>query len=93
MQGQTFSVGGAGLQFGRRPGCHVRFPDGAPGVSALHCRIVWRQGVPMLEDLGSSHGTFLGDGTRLPPNYPRPIAPGTRFYLGASGNLFQCIAG
>ena len=93
MQGQTFSVGSAGLLFGRRPDCHVRFPNGTPGVSGLHCRICWRQGVPMLEDLNSTHGTFFADGRRLPPNYPQPIAPGDRFYVGDPSNRFQCIAG
>lgn len=93
MQGQTFSVGSAGLLLGRRPDCHVRFPDGTPGVSAMHCRICWREGAPMLVDLGSRHGTFFGDGRRLPVNFPMPVAPGTRFYLGVSANLFECIAG
>ena len=89
MQGQTFYVGREGLLFGRDGGCAVRFPDGAPGISRRHCCLRWDQGVPVLVDLGSRFGTFLGDGKQLPPNYPEPVAAGTRFYLGTRGSLFQ----
>ncbi len=89
MQGQTFMVGNAGLWFGRASDCGIRFPDGAPGISSHHCCIRWDQGVPVLVDLGSRYGTFLGNGRQLPPNYPEPVAAGTRFYLGSTDNLFQ----
>ena len=89
MQGQTFPVGLAGVHFGRETGCQVRFPDGAPGVSRRHCCLRWEQGSPVLVDLGSTYGTFLADGRQLPPNYPTPVAAGTRFYLANTGNLFQ----
>ena len=45
----------------------------------------------MLIYLGSTYGTFLADGKQLPPNYPEPVAAGTRFYVGNKGNLFQII--
>ena len=35
---------------------------------------------------------YLADGTKLPPNYPMPIHPGSRFYLGSSKNLFELVA-
>lgn len=89
MQGQTYQVGSQGLQFGRDNACAVRFPDGTPGVSRRHCRLYWSQGGPALVDLGSSYGTFLTHGKQLPPNCPEPVAAGTRFYLGNTGNLFQ----
>lgn len=90
LQGQTYRVGRQTL-FGRRADCLVRLPDGTPGVSSCHCSLEWRQGVPVLIDLGSRYGTFLADGRQLPPNYPEPVAAGTRFYLGNTGNLFQII--
>lgn len=91
MQGQTFRVGNAGLQFGRETGCEIRFPNGAPGISGRHCCLRWEQGVPVLVDLGSRYGTFLGNGRQLPPNYPEPVAAGTRFYLSSTANLFQIV--
>lgn len=88
LQGQSYRMGGR-LMFGRRPDCAIRLPDGTPGVSGYHCSLEWRQGVPVLIDLGSRYGTFLADGKQLPPNYPEAVAAGTRFYLGNTGNLFQ----
>ena len=46
----------------------------------------------ILTDLQSSYGTFLSDGTRLPPNSPRSVAAGTRFYLATVGNLFEVVS-
>ena len=91
MQGQTYPIRGNEMLFGREAVCAVRMPDGTPGVSRRHCCIRWQQGIPMLIDLGSTYGTFLADGKQLPPNYPEPVAAGTRFYVGNKGNLFQII--
>ena len=90
MQGQSFPVG-SGILFGRDASCRVRFPEGTPGVSTRHCCLRNENGVLMLADLGSRHGTFLADGRQLPPNYPTPVAAGTRFYLGSSGIQFQIM--
>lgn len=91
LQGQTYPVRGNELLFGREAACAVRMPDGTPGISRRHCCIRWQQGMPMLIDLSSSYGTFLADGKKLPPEYPEPVAAGTRFYLGNRGNMFQII--
>lgn len=91
LQGQSYRMG-TRLLFGRRTDCAVRLPDGTPGVSGYHCSLEWRQGVPVLIDLNSRYGTFLADGKQLPPNCPEPVAAGTRFYLGNTGNLFQIAA-
>ena len=69
----------------------VTMPEGTPGISRRHACIRYQQGMPMLIDLGSSYGTYLADGKQLPPNYPEPVAAGTRFYLGNRGNMFQVI--
>lgn len=92
IKGQTYALTSYGLMFGRDMDCNVRFPDGQAGISRHHCALRWQQGVPVLVDLSSSYGTFLGNGTRLPPNYPTTVAPGTRFYLGNSSILFQVTA-
>ena len=92
MQGQTFSLGPQGLWFGRDAACAVRFPDGTPGISRVHCRLGWDRGAPVLVDLNSRFGTFLVSGKQLPPNYPEAVSPGARFYLGNPGNLFQIIS-
>ena len=33
----------------------------------------------------------MGDGKKLPPNYPERIAAGTRFYIGGWDVLFQVV--
>ena len=91
LQGQTYPVSSQGLLFGRTPNCAVRMPDGTPGLSGTHCVLRINQGVPELVDLGSRYGTFTGDGKRLPPQYPEPVAAGTRFYLGSQNLLFQIV--
>lgn len=89
LRGQSYPVGQGGLLFGCDPSCAVRFPAGTPGVSRQHCCIRWQQGVPMLMDLNSSFGTFMGDGRKLPPSYPVQVVAGSRFYLGDTNCLFQ----
>lgn len=89
LRGQTYHVSQSGLMFGRDTDCTIRFPADASGISRHHCAIRWQQGVPVLVDLNSVYGTFLGDGRQLPPNYPTPIGPGSRFYLAAPTHLFQ----
>ena len=89
LKGQTYPLNTGGLMLGRDTDCTVRFPPDTAGVSRHHCALRWQQGVPVLVDLGSAYGTYMGDGRRLPPNYPMNIGPGTRFYLSSPGNLFQ----
>lgn len=89
LKGQSYNLGRDGLMVGWELDCTVHYPSGAGGVSRHHCSLRWQQGVPVLTDLGSSYGTFLGDGRKLPPHYPTPIGPGTRFYLATPANLFQ----
>lgn len=92
MQGQRFPVGAQGLLFGRTDACHVRFPEGTPGISAMHCRLTLdtRAGTATITDLGSSFGTFLEDGRQLPTNYPHPLGIDC-FYLGSRKNLFRFV--
>lgn len=91
LQGQTYHVTQNGISIGTDVGCTIRFPVGTPGVSHRHCEIRWQQGVPVLIDLGSSYGTILADGKRLPPHNPERIAAGTRFYVGGKTILLQVV--
>ena len=89
--GQVYSVAPQGLIVGRDNDCAVRFPSNQPGVSRHHCSVRWEGGMLMLTDLGSSHGTFLQNGTRLSPQYPTPIPVNTQFSLANSGIAFQVV--
>jgi pSer/pThr/pTyr-binding forkhead associated (FHA) protein len=68
------------VTLGRDPGSTVVLSD--PSVSRLHARISAGNGEgPLVEDAGSSHGTFL-DGVRVAG--PVPLHDGARLRLGDS---------
>jgi pSer/pThr/pTyr-binding forkhead associated (FHA) protein len=44
------------LTMGRAPGCHITLDD--TYVSQVHARVFMRDGKVMIEDLGSTNGTY-----------------------------------
>lgn len=89
LKGQIYAIGPAGLTIGRDHGCTVRLPQNTPGISRCHCSIRCQQNGFYLVDLNSAYGTFQGNGTKLPPNFPAQLVPGSRFYLGTPNVLFE----
>lgn len=51
-------------------------------VSSMHARLIWENGEWMLEDLGSTNGTFV-DGKRLEPHVPVPVSPRCQITLSS----------
>lgn len=90
LKGSIYRIDSSGLAIGRGGGCAVRFPDNTPGISRRHCSLIWRGKELALVDLGSSYGTYLADGVRLPPNYPAALTVGSTFTAG-NGNQFQIV--
>lgn len=89
LSDRRYNINGS-IIIGRNPQkCNVCFPVDAKGVSGVHCQIRQVNGGYEIMDLGSSNGTFLGNGERLAPNVPVFIPDGTYFYLGSSDQLFQ----
>ena len=91
LMGQTYSVGPNGMIVGRDHDCAIRFPADQPGISRHHCSLRWDGGTLVLTDMGSSHGTFLHNGTRLYSQQPTPLPVGTCFYLVNTGIMFQVV--
>jgi hypothetical protein len=60
-------------------------------VSKRHCSLRWdpARAVFVLEDLGSTNGTYLATGDRVLPGQPRDLRPGDRFYVGDTRNQFE----
>ena len=93
LTGQSYALGSGVLGIGTDPSNIIRLPAGTPGISRRHCCVSWHGSAPQLTDLGSSYGTFLIDGRKLPPQNPAELSVGSRFYLGSTGCMFQVSAG
>jgi pSer/pThr/pTyr-binding forkhead associated (FHA) protein len=89
--GKNIPMNTTQVMFGRDPvSCQIIFPDGTQGVSRHHCVIRFNSESRMfvIHDVGSSHGTFLLNGTKV-GSTPMAINSGERFYLGSQSNMFE----
>ena len=68
-------AGAAQVTLGRGHGCDVDLTEGT--LSQLHCAFHRSDAGWLIEDLGSTNGTWL-DGVRLAPREPVPVADGQR---------------
>ena len=75
--GQTFSLEKDSTSLGRDPGNDITIDD--PQVSRQHARIVRQGGLMVVEDLGSTNGTFV-NGVRLTGSHT--LASGDMIGLG-----------
>ena len=77
LKGTTIALGQAPILIGRAPECTLVLDDDY--ASGRHARLSLQQGTWMVEDLGSTNGTFLG---RNRVQDPVPIAPGAAVRIG-----------
>jgi predicted component of type VI protein secretion system len=75
--GKAYPLEGAELTVGRDPGNPVSINDGE--VSRRHAKLTWKNASYVLEDLGSTNGTFV-NGTRL--SAPLALKPGDAVSFG-----------
>ena len=88
LAGRRFSINGT-VRIGRDPARNdLVYPAGAQGVSGVHCMLSLSGGNLYLKDLGSTYGTFLGDGRRLAANESIQLKMGDRFWLGSEAECF-----
>lgn len=90
--GRSFPVSPQGVMMGREPtSCDFVFPDGSSGISRNHCKLQFNPQTQMfiLYDLGSTYGTFLGNGARVPQGQPAALRVGDEFFLGSRANVFR----
>ena len=78
-RGMTVALGGD-ITLGREPGCTITIDDDAY-VSQLHLRVYDYDGQPMVEDLGSTNGTFH-NGAKLVGS--KLLHPGDRIQVGTT---------
>jgi ABC-type multidrug transport system ATPase subunit/pSer/pThr/pTyr-binding forkhead associated (FHA) protein len=72
-------AGRESLTIGRGPRNDVDLAH--PAVSRAHARVATREGTVLVEDLGSTNGTFV-NGERVVPGAPRPVEPGDEIRVG-----------
>ena len=89
--GQSFDLEKGKVVIGRDAAAsNIVFDENTPGISRSHCQIVYNPAEDgfLITDLGSTYGTFLGNGKKLPANVPEKLTAGDTFYLGNSGTRF-----
>jgi pSer/pThr/pTyr-binding forkhead associated (FHA) protein len=77
LRGTSITLGQAPILIGRAPECTLVLEDDF--ASGRHARFSLQSGVWMLEDLGSTNGTFLG---RTKVVEPIAVDPGTPVRIG-----------
>ena len=60
-------------------------------VSRRHARITFRGNIHMIEDLGSTNGTFLNRGRRLLPGNPQVLTEGDEIIVGKTFLRFHIL--
>lgn len=60
-------------------------------VSRRHARITFRGNIHMIEDLGSTNGTFLNRGRRLLPGSPQVLSEGDEIIVGKTFLRFHVV--
>jgi hypothetical protein len=91
-QGKSFPLDGGPSVLGRdQRAANLVFAAEADSVSKRHCMVSWdaARKTFVIQDLGSTNGTFLATGERLPPGQSRDLSPGGRFFIGDLRNQFE----
>lgn len=78
--------------FGRHQECDVPYSDNVPGISRAHCQVIPTSDGIILIDKGSTHGTYLANGTKLVPNQQYTLHSGECFYLASKSQGFRVEA-
>jgi hypothetical protein len=73
------------LVLGRGDRAEIRLED--PFASSRHARVYEQAGALVLEDLGSTNGTYLNE--ELLDTTPRPLHPGDHLRIGESEFVFE----
>lgn len=85
--GMSFPLSGNQVIIGREEGVNIVLQD--PEASRRHSRISWQEGQFVIEDMGSTNGTFV-NGVQI--TTPKVLNPGDSIGIGQTALVFQ-VAG
>ena len=85
--GMSFPLSGGQAVIGREEGLEISLQD--PESSRRHSRVSWQAGQFVIEDLGSTNGTFV-NGVQI--TAPQMLNPGDSIGVGQTSLVFQ-VAG
>ncbi len=95
-QNSEFPLSNEESQIGRWDADNGIFPDvdldafdADAKVSRRHARVIFRNGSHMVEDLGSTNGTFVNRGRRLLPGSPQVLTDGDEIIVGKTFLRFR----
>ena len=77
--GMSFPLSGGQAVIGREEGLEISLQD--PEASRRHTRVTWQAGQFVIEDLGSTNGTFV-NGKKISANKLVPVQKGTSVRFG-----------
>ncbi|MBI1880194.1 MAG: FHA domain-containing protein [Chloroflexi bacterium] len=82
--GMSFVISGNQVVLGREEGLDIVLQD--PESSRRHARVSWQGGRYVIEDMGSTNGTFV-NGMQI--TTPLPLNPGDSIGIGQTALVFQ----
>ncbi len=91
-EGKSFSLDAGPSVLGRdQRAANLVFAPEAQSISKRHCMVSWdaTRKTFVIQDLGSTNGTFLSTGERLTPGVSRDLPAGGHFYIGDLRNRFE----
>ena len=72
---------------GRKGECGICLPSQTPGVSGIHCRIVYQENQLYITDAGSTYGTYVNN-VRIQPKAYQKLKDGDQVMLGSRAVAF-----